>query len=142
MSINYATCQFCSKPDDSIQVICDSRCLICSRCQLVPVIRKLLIDHTEFSSANGTNTAPTSDDHSNGNNNQNNSRVLASHGSSSSSAIRGTCPICSGAISSNMLFLIQGFFDSLKNDDDEMMVRTSGHKKMHGELNIRPCCSI
>jgi hypothetical protein len=96
----------------------------------VPVIRKLLIDHTEFTSGNGTNTAPSSDDHSNGNNNQNNSRVLASHGSSSSSAIRGTCPICSGAISSNMLFLIQGFFDSLKTDDDETMVRLVSRRLM------------
>jgi hypothetical protein len=48
MSKNQAICYFCSKPDDSIQVICASRCLICSKCQLVPTIRKLHLDHCEI----------------------------------------------------------------------------------------------
>ncbi len=110
---NFATCQFCSKPDDSIQVICESRCLICSRCQLVPVIRKLLIDHTEFSSPSSNSAQNASDNKNTSSFNSNNQ---------SCSAIRGTCPICTGTISSNMLYLIQGFYDSLKADDEEIIV--------------------
>lgn len=114
---NFATCQFCSKPDDSIQVICESRCLICSRCQLVPVIRKLLIDHTEFSAPGGlgiTNIINSQEDH--------NASNKINSNTASCSAIRGTCPICTGSISSNMLFLIQGFYDSLMNEDEDTLV--------------------
>jgi hypothetical protein len=41
-----ATCKFCDCKDDTIQVICENRCLICSRCELAPTVRKLLADHT------------------------------------------------------------------------------------------------
>eukprot|EP01041_Mallomonas_annulata_P002131 gene2131-4158_t len=44
MSISQAECSFCSRPDKSIQVICEGRCLICTRCQQSSVIRKLLAD--------------------------------------------------------------------------------------------------
>lgn len=112
-AVNLATCQFCSRPDDSIQVLCESRCLICSRCQLVPVVRKLLIDHCEFTQSGSQpaalNASSQNDDH----------RL---HAASSATCTRGTCPICSGSISQNMLYLIQSYYDSLNTEDDEMLV--------------------
>lgn len=40
---NDANCSFCSHIDDSIYVICEGRCLICSHCQRAVGIQQLLI---------------------------------------------------------------------------------------------------
>lgn len=42
-----ANCSFCSRPNDSIQVLCDSRCLLCARCQQSRAVRSLLINCNE-----------------------------------------------------------------------------------------------
>ena len=38
------TCNFCSRNDTSVQVICESSCLLCSRCQSTSTIRQLLLN--------------------------------------------------------------------------------------------------
>ena len=53
LSIN-ACCRFCGKADmKSIQVICEGKCLVCSRCQLIGSIRSLFIDHSFFETIPG-----------------------------------------------------------------------------------------
>ena len=42
-----ANCSFCSRPNDSIQVLCDSRCLLCARCQQSKAVCTLLINCNE-----------------------------------------------------------------------------------------------
>lgn len=131
---NQASCQFCSKPDDSIQVVCESRCLLCSKCQLVPAIRKLLIDHTLFSddpSIQGSQTekgaiepkifddAPYRPSTTTGNNIQG-----GGVSSTVALALKGHCPICSAAMSLSMLLMIQSYREAFKVlNEDQMMVR-------------------
>lgn len=44
-----ACCRFCNKADSkSIQVICGGKCLICSRCQLIPTIKNLFVEHSFY----------------------------------------------------------------------------------------------
>lgn len=124
-----AACHFCSLPDDSIQVICDARCLLCSRCQIVPTIRKLLVDHTEFSPTlqNGSNTALS--------NFFTGSTILGSaslyvdnvsipqsplHGPTMTMhAVRGNCPLCESPMSASMLALIQTYWEAFKAQVDD-----------------------
>lgn len=54
ISSDYTNCKFCSRPDEkAIAIVCKSNCLICSRCQLVTGIRKLLLDQSESVMVNG-----------------------------------------------------------------------------------------
>jgi len=39
-----ASCSLCSRTDREVQVLCEGRCLICSKCEQSPAIRKLMID--------------------------------------------------------------------------------------------------
>lgn len=120
MSRVQATCRFCSKPDDSVQVLCESRCLICSRCQLVPVIRKLLIDHAEFGPITGNssnNISSPSDEPYRANTSsvfQANSSLF-SNGIPTTIALKGDCPICSSIVSPSMLLLITSYRETFKN---------------------------
>ena len=41
-----AACKLCCCLDDTVLVICTKQCILCSRCQLNPVIRKMLIECT------------------------------------------------------------------------------------------------
>lgn len=132
-----AACHFCSLPDDSIQVICEARCLLCSRCQIVPVIRKLLVDNTEFSTV--IQTAGSSFNAANfvGATILGSQSLFAENvniGSSSPShgpavvmhAIRGTCPLCESALSASMLSLIQTYWEGFKVQvEDEMAGKSS-----------------
>ena len=43
-SMSLAKCNVCSRYDRNISVVCESRCLICSRCQGNPVIKTLFVD--------------------------------------------------------------------------------------------------
>ncbi len=138
---NQASCQFCSKPDDSIQVVCESRCLLCSKCQLVPAIRKLLIDHTLFSddpSIQGCQTekgapepkifddAPHRPSTTTGNNIQG-----GGVSSTVALALKGHCPICSATMSLSMLLMIQSYREAFKVlNEDQVMVR------VHFSLNF------
>ena len=45
--MSLAKCSVCSRYDRNINVICESRCLICGRCQGNPVIKKLFTDRAE-----------------------------------------------------------------------------------------------
>jgi hypothetical protein len=120
MAKNLASCQFCSRPDDSIQILCESRCLICSRCQVKPIIRKLLLDHCDFSSQTSQNQQPTGQ--------PNGSSVMVQGVNDDSypqkannpfTSMCGTCPICSAPVSVNMLFFIQTLRENFKPDEDE-----------------------
>lgn len=133
MSRSQASCQFCSRPDDSIQVLCESRCLLCSRCQNVPVIRRLLIDHTEFiTNAQYANNASIVShegaDNGGGSSYQpSHSSIAPTIGNTSSMrklphsskhsaylAISGECPICGSPVSMNMLALIQSYQEDFR----------------------------
>lgn len=97
-----ATCRFCGCTDDSIQVICESRCLICSRCQQVPAIRKLLVDHTIAIDVNPSTA----------------SQVTQTY-------LKGFCPVCECPMSSTMLSLISTFKELYRTmaDDNKRMGR-------------------
>ena len=94
-----ATCKFCSFADDTIQVICESRCLICSRCQQVPILRKLLIDHTIAIDVAATLTQPAR------------------------TYLKGFCPVCESAMSATMLSLISTYKEVYKTAEDVALVR-------------------
>jgi hypothetical protein len=106
-----ATCRFCDCKDDSIQVICENRCLICSRCQLVPTVRKLLMDHTflvdvlssAYPLAMGSTPAGLQ------------SPSLASQ---VRTILKGHCPICESVMCATMLGQI-GTFKELYRKEDE-----------------------
>lgn len=106
-----ASCQFCSKPDDSIQVVCESRCLLCSRCQFVPAIRRLLLDHTIFQ------TSPSLSEES--------IRRTSANPSlpSGPTVASGKCPICLSSLSPSMLALIETFQEVNQTLDDKTTVR-------------------
>ncbi|KAJ1387393.1 hypothetical protein B484DRAFT_409919, partial [Ochromonadaceae sp. CCMP2298] len=78
-----ATCRFCACPDESIQVICDSRCLICSRCQGVPALRRLLVDHTVAIDITLATSAPNAPQ--------------------TRTVLKGYCPVCVQPMSATML---------------------------------------
>jgi hypothetical protein len=82
-----AKCQFCSRADNSIQVLCESRCLLCSRCQLIPGIRQLL---TECVVIEQVPNAPNT------------------YGQSKQVA-KGACPICECPLSYSMIQMIRSF---------------------------------
>jgi len=94
-----ATCKFCALSDDTIQVICESRCLICSRCQQVPILRKLLIDHTMAIDVSSTATQPAR------------------------TYLKGFCPVCESSMSTTMLTLISTYKELYKTTDDIFSVR-------------------
>jgi hypothetical protein len=86
--MSQATCKFCSFSDDTIQVICEARCLICSRCQQIPILRKLLIDHTMNVEIPATATQPAR------------------------SQLKGFCPVCEASMSTTMVTLISIYKES------------------------------
>eukprot|EP01038_Epipyxis_sp_PR26KG_P006647 gene6647-9123_t len=105
MSTSSAVCAFCSRSDTSIQVICEARCLICSRCQLMPGIRKLLLDYSQIISLSNNNiTTITS------NNGVQYQKIVAKCGS---------CPICEQPMAHNMLQLIKSFRDGGESGQEE-----------------------
>lgn len=117
MAARQAVCYFCSKPDDSIQVVCETRCLICSRCQLSPVMRKLFIDSLDAASSSffGTDdsnfqTLPTSPT-LRATSSPNSAAMLAS--------MSGSCPICCMNLSVGMLRLIQGYKEALRHQSED-----------------------
>ena len=121
MEKNQALCSFCSKPDDSIQVVCEARCLLCSRCQIVPAIRKLLIDNTEFSTERNLwsaeprhfNESPAKK-----------GEVQFESSSKIAVAISGSCPLCYSAMSASMLLMVQSYKEATKDDtpNDVMII--------------------
>ena len=93
-----AKCQFCSRTDNSIQVLCESRCLICSRCQLIPGIRQLLIECVcvDMEASKNEQHKPT---------------------------YKGSCPICQCPLSFSMIQVINKFSgDGKKSSDDDSPV--------------------
>ena len=92
--MSQATCKFCALSDDTIQVICESRCLICSRCQQVPTLRKLLIEHTVAMDVASTAT--------------NQARTY----------LKGFCPVCEASMSSTMLSLISTYKELYKANEE------------------------
>lgn len=117
MSNNQATCQFCSKPDNSVQVVCESRCLLCSRCQLVPLIRKLLIEHTDFISNSSYSVNNATDERPGTGSNAMKEHNIAYF------ATKGICPICNSAISTSMLSIVQDFKEAQRLQlEEESMV--------------------
>jgi hypothetical protein len=105
-----AVCQFCSHPDDSVQVVCESRCLLCSRCQVNPGIRKLLVENTNFSDTVKMRSEELP-------------KLPTSSGASSCAATSGLCPICQSPFSSSMLVIIQSYRDALRTGlEDHLMV--------------------
>lgn len=103
-----AVCQFCSKPDDSIQVVCEARCLLCSRCQLIPGIRRLLVENTVFQEDTVTSTGKV-----NGN------------------AISGNCPICFSPLAASMMSIIQSYRDALKaQTEDQLLGKSTIERKL------------
>jgi hypothetical protein len=102
-----ATCRFCACPDDTIQVICDNRCLICSRCQGVPALRRLLIDHTLAVDV----TAPI---------------PILSTLQPTRTILKGYCPVCAQAMSATMLAQIASYKELYRMvTEDDKTVRMS-----------------
>jgi hypothetical protein len=99
--MSQATCKFCALSDDTIQVICEARCLICSRCQQVPILRKLLIDHTMAIDVSSTATQPAK------------------------TYLKGFCPVCEASMSTTMLSLISTYKELYKASEDTNSVRTN-----------------
>jgi hypothetical protein len=99
--MSQATCKFCALSDDTIQVICEARCLICSRCQQVPILRKLLIDHTMAIDVSSTATQPAK------------------------TYLKGFCPVCEASMSTTMLSLISTYKELYKASEDTNSVRTT-----------------
>lgn len=77
-----AICGFCSREENSVQVICEGRCLICNRCQHLSSIRKLLYD--VLINAN-KQISEDSDPH------------------------KPQCPLCSNPLAPNMIQIIKTF---------------------------------
>ena len=94
--MSQATCIFCALTDDTIQVICESRCLICSRCQQIPTLRKLLIEHTMAIDVSSTATQPAR------------------------TYLKGFCPVCESAMSTTMLTLISTYKELYKAGGDDI----------------------
>jgi hypothetical protein len=78
-----AICGFCSREENSVQVICEGRCLICNRCQHLSSIRKLLYDVLK-------------------NTNQQISEDTDAH--------KPECPLCSHPLAPNMMQIIKTFY--------------------------------
>lgn len=107
--IHEAICKLCGCPDDSVYVICIKQCILCSRCQQNPVIRKMLIDCT----------IPMDTSH------KSNWHLLT-----------GTCPICSSTMSDPMLASIIKFKEIFNNitkssNDLEHMVSIYKYKNIN-----------
>lgn len=103
-----AVCQFCSRPDDSVQVVCEAKCLLCSRCQTIPGIKKLLVENTIFLEK---------DDSWRQRNEEGLNKII---NSSAIIAESGTCPICYAPMSQNILSLLEGYYESIKAQSEDL----------------------
>lgn len=137
---NQACCQYCSKPDDSskkcyliliydlifvrckflVQVVCESRCLLCSRCQLVPGIRRLLVDNTVFSDdpsldRNASGDFSLTEDSPK----RSNLPSTAGLNGAQVTALRGSCPLCASPIAVSMLAMIQTYREAFRIQAEE-----------------------
>lgn len=107
-----AVCNFCSRSDNSIQVICEAKCLLCSRCQIVPGIRKLLIEHSSI-----TDLYITPEN------------LFCVPINSATLTRKGFCPICEHPMSPSMLVLIEMFKESMRGaNEDELAATGVRHK--------------
>jgi hypothetical protein len=97
--MSQATCKFCALTDDTIQVMCESRCLICSRCQQVPILKKLLIEHTMAIDVSSTATQPAR------------------------TYLKGFCPVCESSMSATMLSVISTYKELYKAAEDNSAVK-------------------
>jgi hypothetical protein len=106
-----AICNFCSKPDNDVQVVCESRCLLCSRCQLVPAIRKLLVDHTAYNTetTNSSIEGKLTDESPRKKGDVPSSKVAI--------AVSGHCPLCDAVYSASMLLMVQSYREAMRTDD-------------------------
>ena len=113
-----AICAFCSKYALSVQVICEGKCLICSKCQVVPSIRKLFID-TYFSASLENNSLGNSFlNNSSFVNNESSLLDVSTKGGGGASGARGGCPICSSTLARNMVQTIMIYNKQSKQTED------------------------
>lgn len=113
-----AICAFCSKYALSVQVICEGKCLICSKCQAVPTIRKLFID-TYFSTSLSNDSLNNSLlNNSSFVNNENSLLDISTKGGGGASGVRGGCPICSSTLARNMVQTILQYNKQSKSTED------------------------
>ena len=124
MSSSLAICTFCSHSDKTVHVLCDSRCLLCSRCQLNPTIRKLLIDNTnvaDLPSAVTLNVTKEEVDHKLNVGSIANPSVT----NDKTQSIKGVCPVCKTNLSRNMLMIIFKYHETFLKSASETQVRTA-----------------
>lgn len=107
-NLQQAACQFCSRPDDSVQVLCESRCLVCAKCQSSPGIRRLLVENSKFRDDSTTKQFRNEE-----------LAKLQNNAGVACSAISGTCPICLAPIAQSMLLIIETYRDALKTQAED-----------------------
>lgn len=121
--VQRAVCQFCSKPDDSVQVVCEAKCLLCSKCQTIPGIKKLLVENTKFHEKDESARQRNVEEGMNKNiNSFLNGPVVAES---------GNCPICYAPISQSMLTILETYYESIKTQaEDQIQGKSSLEAKM------------
>lgn len=91
---NLSSCSFCSRNDSVVQVVCESNCLLCAKCQSTSTIRQLILNFANSSVYDKENVTASMA-----------GRQIPSP---------GCCPICKSQMSRGMYLIILDFIDIMR----------------------------
>ena len=121
--MSQALCSFCSRHESSVIVICESRCLLCNRCQNSAPVKKLLVDYFhKFGAYNaGYDSYASNASYLDINSNKDERKI--------------GCPICSHPLAPQMIESIQMIIEQLQKSNSIPTYDETG--RLFGDLDFK-----